>query len=70
MTYDKKLPNMVHEQHGGMSVDLGHDATYPMKILRTISFRMPSSDVIELNDVLFIPDLKKNLLSISCMIDL
>jgi hypothetical protein len=31
---------------------------------------MPSSDVLELNDVLFVLGLKKNILSVSCMIDL
>jgi hypothetical protein len=50
-----------------MSVELGDDATYPMKGLGSISFWMPSSDVLELNDVLFVPGLKKNLLSVSCM---
>jgi hypothetical protein len=55
------------EQEGGMSVELGDDATYPMKGLGSISFQMPSSDVLELNDVLFVLSLKKNLLSVSCM---
>jgi hypothetical protein len=70
MTYDKKLFSRLQEQEGGMSVELGDDATYPMKGLGSISFQMPSGDVLELNDVLFVPSLKKNLLSISCMEDL
>lgn len=28
---------------------------------------MPSGDILELNDVLYVPDLKKKILSISCM---
>jgi hypothetical protein len=35
-----------------------------------VSFCMPSGDVLELNDVLYVLGLTKNLLSISAMIDL
>lgn len=52
-----------------MSVELGNDDTYAMKGLGSISFLVPLSDVIELNDVLFLPALKKKFISISCMID-
>jgi hypothetical protein len=52
-----------------MSVELGDDATYPMRGVGSISFWMPSSDVLELSDVLFVPGLKKNILSVSCMED-
>jgi hypothetical protein len=38
MTYDKKLFNRFQEQEGGMRVELGDDATYPMKGLGSISF--------------------------------
>jgi hypothetical protein len=67
MTYDRSLFNRFQEQEGGMSVELGDDATYPMRGVGSISFQMPSGDVLELSDVLFVPGLKKNLLSISCM---
>lgn len=52
------------------SSELGDDATYPMRGLGSISFHMPSSDVLEFNDVLFVTRLMKNLLSISCMVKL
>jgi hypothetical protein len=52
-----------------MSVELGDDATYPMRGVGSISFQMPLGDVLELSDVLFVPSLKKNLLLVSCMID-
>jgi hypothetical protein len=38
MTYDRKLFNKLQEQEGGMSVELGDDATYPVKGLGSISF--------------------------------
>jgi hypothetical protein len=31
MTYDRSLFNRIQEQEGGMSVELGDDATYPMR---------------------------------------
>jgi hypothetical protein len=67
MTYDRSLFNRFQEQEGGMSVELGDDATYPVRGVGSISFQMPSGDVLELSDVLFVPSLKKNLLSVSCM---
>jgi hypothetical protein len=47
-----------------MRVKLGDDATYLVKEVGSISFWMPLGDVLELNDVLFVPSLKKNLISI------
>jgi hypothetical protein len=49
MTYDKKIFNRFQEQEGGMLVELGDDAMYPMKGLGSISFQMPSGDVLELD---------------------
>jgi hypothetical protein len=55
------------EQEGGMTMELGDDATYPVRGVGSISFQMPSGDVLELSDILFVPSLRKNLLSVSCM---
>jgi hypothetical protein len=49
-----------------MGVDLGDYGMYHVKGLRSISFSMPSSD-LELNDALFVPSLKKDILLVSCM---
>jgi hypothetical protein len=51
-------------------VELGNDATYLMRRVGYISFRMPSSDVLELSDILFVLGLRKNLLLVSCMTDI
>jgi hypothetical protein len=42
-----------------MNLELGDDATYPVKGLDSISFQMTSSQVLELKDVLFVLGLKK-----------
>jgi hypothetical protein len=38
MTYDRSLFNRIQEQEGGMSVELGDDATYPVRGVGSISF--------------------------------
>lgn len=70
ITSDRKLFNRIQAQEGSMSVELTNDATYPIKGLGPISFLTPSSDLLELNGVLFLTSLKKNILSISYMANL
>jgi hypothetical protein len=41
-------------------VELGDDATYPMRGFGSIFFHIPSSDVIELSNSFFVFGLKKN----------
>jgi hypothetical protein len=53
-----------------MRVELGDDAIYVVKGSGSISLQMPLGDVLELNDVLFVLGLMKNLCLVSCMIDL
>jgi hypothetical protein len=50
-------------------MDLGDDATYPMRGFVSISFHMLSGDVLASTDILFFPSLKKNVLAGSCMKD-
>lgn len=70
MTYHKSLFSLFQEQKGDMGVELGDDTTYPMRRgVDSISFQMHLGDVLELSDILFVPSLKKNLLSSSCMIN-
>jgi hypothetical protein len=51
-------------------VELGDNAMYPIAKVGSISFQMPSSDIFELNGVLYVPNLTKNLLLVSVMRDL
>lgn len=51
-------------------MELGDDATYPITGERFVSFCMPSYDVVELDNVLYVPHLSKNLFLVSIMIDL
>jgi len=46
MTYDRSLFSIFFEQEGGMSVELGDGATYVVRGVGSISFQMPSGDVL------------------------
>ena len=52
-----------------MSTEFGNDATYLVRGFGHISFQMPLDVVLELDFVLIILVLKKNLLLVSCMTD-
>ena len=70
MTYDRSLFIKIYYQEGAMSIEFGDDATYLMREVTYISSLTPKSDVFELINVLFVLGLKKNNLSISCMVDI
>jgi hypothetical protein len=48
-------------------VDLGDDARYAVKREGTIRFQLDSGGFLDAHDVLYVPGLKKKLLSISNM---
>jgi hypothetical protein len=48
-------------------VELAIDATYLITKLGSVSFSMPSSNVLELNGVLYVPILTKNIFLILSM---
>ena len=53
-----------------MKGGLGDDATYLVTRMGSVSFYMPSCDVLDIDDVLYVLGLMKNLISVSTMIDL
>ena len=62
MTYGRSLLNKIKEKEGGMSVELGDNATYSERGVRSISFQMLSGDVLQLDFLFLVPSLRKNLL--------
>ena len=48
---------------------LGDNATYPVKGTGTVTLHLNQGQVLHLQDVLYVPNLKKNLVSISPMED-
>lgn len=51
-------------------MELANDGTYIVNGMGSISFHMPSCDVLELLDVFYVFCLTRNLFSISAMTDL
>ena len=49
------------------NVNLGYDYQYPIKGSGVSSYKLDSEKSIKMKDVLFVPGLKKNILSISAL---
>jgi hypothetical protein len=60
----------IRSKREGMTMELGDDATYPVRGVGSISFQMPLRDVLEMDHILLVPRLRKKLLSISYMTDI
>jgi hypothetical protein len=56
-------------EDSGLQVELGDNAMYAIKGVGTASFQLESGKPIGMGDMLYVPRLKKNLLSISVMQD-
>ena len=66
--YKEVLYNMV-EKETNLEIVLGDDMKYPVKGVGNVSLKLNQGNTIHLQDVLYVPDLKKNLVSISAMED-
>jgi hypothetical protein len=65
MTSTRQLFSSIKKQDSGAQVELGDDAKYPIAGVGTIPFHPESSNSLYFNDILFVPSLRKNLLSVS-----
>jgi hypothetical protein len=57
------------ERDSDVHVQLGDDAKYAVKGEGTIMFQLESGGSLDAQDVLYVPGLKKNFLSVSTMED-
>jgi hypothetical protein len=69
MTLARQLFSSPKKQDLGVHVKLGDDAKYPIARVGTIPFQLESCNSLDFDDVLFVPGLTKNLLSVSVMED-
>ena len=65
MTGYKDYLAALVEKESHQKVKLGDDYQYPIKGLGEASYRLESGKHLKMKDVLYVPGLKKNLLSIS-----
>ena len=66
--YKEALSNLIGNETN-LDIILGDDATYPTKGVGNATFQLNQGNTINLQEVLYVPDLKKNLVYISAMED-
>jgi hypothetical protein len=59
--YRNSLKSLT-EKNSSLQVELGDNARYAVKGVGTTSFQLESGNSLNMNDVLFVPGLRKNLL--------
>eukprot|EP00253_Pinus_taeda_P012928 PITA_12928 len=64
--YKEVLHNLIKKETN-LEIVLGDNMKYPMKGVGNVSLKLNQGNTIHLQDVLYVPDLKTNLVSISAM---
>ena len=67
MIGQKKTLSKLEERSSPQKVSLGDDYQYLIKGVSEASYKLDSSNPLKMKDVLYVPGLKKNLLSISAL---
>ena len=65
MTRQKKTLSKLQENSSPHKVSLGDDYQYPIKGVGEATYKLDLGNPLKMQDVLYVPGLKKNLLSIS-----
>ena len=66
--YKEALSNLI-EKDTNLEINLGDNATYPVNGFGNVTLQLNRGNTIHLQEVQYVPNLKKNLLSISAMED-
>ena len=61
--YKEALSDLI-EKDTNLEIILGDNATYPVKGTGTVTLHLSQGQVLRLQDVLYVPHLKKNLVGI------
>jgi hypothetical protein len=69
MTGDQVRLSNLNEKKTSHKVELGDKNTYPVKGIGQTSIKLESGNNVHLSNVLYVPGLEKNLISISCLED-
>ena len=64
--YKEAFSNLI-ENYTNLEIILRDNATYPLKGVRNVTLQLNQGNIIHLQEVLYVPDLKKRLISISVM---
>jgi hypothetical protein len=69
MTGDQARLSNLNERKTSYKVELGDKSTYPVEGFGQASVKLESCNHVHLSNVLYVPGLEKNLVSISCLED-
>jgi hypothetical protein len=69
MTRDQARLSNLNEKKTSYKVELGDKTTYPVEGFGQATIKMKTGNYIHLSNVLYVPSLEKNLVSISCLED-
>ena len=69
MTGYRKSLTDLEEKGSSLQVELGDNSKYAVKGVGKTSFQLETGDQLHMSNVLYVPGLKKNLLSISSLED-
>jgi hypothetical protein len=69
MTGDQARLSDPNERKTSYKVELGDKSTYPVEGFGQASIKLESGNHVHLSNVLYVPSLEKNLVSISCLED-
>ena len=69
ITRDMVKLSSLNEKKTSYKVELGDRNTYPVKGIGQASIKLKSGNNVHLSNVLYVPGLEKNLVSISCLED-
>ena len=67
MTGFKESLSCLEQKESPHKVNLGDDSQYPIKGIGEASYKLDSGNPMKMKDVLYVPGLKKNILSISAL---
>ena len=67
MMGQNKILSKLEERNSPQKVSLGDDYQYPIKGIGEASYKIDSGNPLKMKEVLYVPGLKKNLLSISAL---
>ena len=69
MTWYRSALTDLTEQKSSVEVKMGDETTYSIRGTRSTSFQLDSGTNMKITEILYIPSIKKNLLSVSALED-
>ena len=69
MTSDKKKSSALEEKDLKMHIEMGDDGRYSVSGVGTVTFQREHGASLTLTDVMYVPGLKKNLVSVTTLED-